>query len=134
MDEHSEKNKPKALRAIKNAHHKCEITMLELSTYHNIFVTASHDNVIYIWDYEIPQLLGSIELDPADEPTCFEFINGFCILMIGTSLGEIYFLEFKIKNHIWEHFKIIGLISIDPVIKEVNFHINKNVAKNLKQR
>merc|ERR1712151_1258770 len=80
--EMDEQSKPKALRAIKNAHHKSEITMLELSTYHNIFVTASHDNVIYIWDYEIPQLLGSVQLDTGDEPTCFEFINGFCILLI----------------------------------------------------
>ena len=92
--------------------------MLELSTYHNIFVTASQDNVCYIWDYEIPHLLGSIELPENDEPTCFEFINGFCILIIGTSFGHIYFLHFKIKNHIWESFSIIGHIDLHEQTKE----------------
>lgn len=35
------KNKATSLRGIKNAHYRTEITLLELSTYHNIFVTAA---------------------------------------------------------------------------------------------
>ena len=73
--------------------------MLELSTYHNIFVTSADDNKIFVWDYEKGQLLGSIVLSKNDVPTCFEFINGFSILLIGTNHGAIYFLHFKIKNH-----------------------------------
>jgi WD40 repeat protein len=73
--------------------------MLELSTYHNIFVTSTFNNVIYVWDYEKGLLLGKITLGENVEPTCFEFINGFSILLIGTNDGSIYFLHFSIKNH-----------------------------------
>lgn len=68
--------------------------------------------MIYIWDYEKCLLLGSVQLHDNDEPTCFEFINGFSILLIGTNHGEIYFLNFKIRNHACELFRLIGYINI----------------------
>ena len=87
--------------------------MLELSVYHNIFVTSTYNNTIYVWDYILGLLLGQIKLDEHVEPTCFEFINGFSILLIGTNQGRVYFCHFVIKRSQWGHFKLIGYIDIN---------------------
>jgi hypothetical protein len=52
MNDNSAPAKNKFLRGVINAHYKTEITMLELSTYHNISVTSANNNHIFVWDYE----------------------------------------------------------------------------------
>jgi len=43
--------------------------------------------------------MGCIKLEETDIPTCFEFINGFSLLLIGTTNGNIYFINFHLKNN-----------------------------------
>ena len=112
------------LRAVKNAHHRSEILMLELSIYHNIFVTCSSNNIMYLWDYEKGLLIGLIKLAYNDEPTCLKFINGFSMLIVGTSHGVIYFFNFTIKNHQWVDFRLVGYIELNNRTNAKQFYEN----------
>ena len=52
---------PKPLRQIKNAHYKVyQMKMIEISVYHNIFITGANVNFLYIYDYEQLRPLGRI--------------------------------------------------------------------------
>ena len=63
---------------------------MELSVYHNIIVTTSNTNLVYLWDYEYFKLIKCIELSKNEEPTSLSFINGYAILLIGTNKNKIY--------------------------------------------
>jgi len=88
-----------ALREIKNSHNNKEICLLELSTYHNIFITSASNNEILVWNYEFCKLMGCIKLEENDFAVSFEFINGFSLLLVGTNSGKIIFINFHIKNN-----------------------------------
>lgn len=102
------------MRSIKNAHYNKEIQLIELSVYHNIFVTAANINFVYFYDYEFIRLLGRIQLDDIEDPTCMAFINGYAILMIGTNQGNFYFIHFKKYGQKLE-FQLIGLINFNKI-------------------
>lgn len=54
-----------------NSHYKKEIILTELSVYHNLVVTGSNENKIYLYDYELMKLVGCILLPEGNEPTAF---------------------------------------------------------------
>ena len=90
-------------RKVVNVHYQKEISLLEASVYHNIFITASTSNLVYIWDYEYTRLIGSVELEEGCEPTAIQFINGFAIMIISTNIGTIHFIHFE-KDRYRQHF------------------------------
>lgn len=79
------------LRHIKNCFGGKEITVGAVSIYHGLIVVGSSERNLYVWDYEFAKLLIQISLpkekDPGIEPTALTFINGYAILVIGTSTG-----------------------------------------------
>ncbi|EGR34417.1 RNA recognition motif protein, putative [Ichthyophthirius multifiliis] len=86
-------------RSIINANFKKQITLLEFSVFHNIFLTSSQgDNRIYVYDYEYFKLISIIQLQENTEPTSFSFINGYQILLISTNFSKIYILKFQLKS------------------------------------
>ena len=67
---------------------------MEVSLFHNMIVTSTHSNKIYIWDYEFCKLISCIELEEGAEPTAFAFINGYSILLIAANDGKLYIVHF----------------------------------------
>jgi WD40 repeat protein len=82
---------------MKNNFNGKEITLGCVSVYHGFIAIGSNSKSVYIWDYEYSKLLMEITLpldeDPNIEPTSLSFINGYSILVIGTSDGTVYFLK-----------------------------------------
>ncbi|EAR87603.1 WD domain, G-beta repeat protein (macronuclear) [Tetrahymena thermophila SB210] len=85
-------------REVLNSHYGQEITLVEISVYHNIFLTASHDNTLLIWSYEFGRLMASFELEQDQEPTALSIINGYSIMIIATTKGYIYFIKFTLVD------------------------------------
>ncbi|KAL4466134.1 hypothetical protein ABPG74_004371 [Tetrahymena malaccensis] len=85
-------------REVLNSHYGQEITLVEISVYHNIFITASHDNTLLIWSYEFGRLMASFELEQDQEPTAISVINGYSIMIIATTKGYIYFVKFTLVD------------------------------------
>jgi hypothetical protein len=54
---------------------------------------GSITNEVYVWDYEYAKILFSIFLPETIEPTAMTFLNGFSILVIAASNGEVYFVK-----------------------------------------
>jgi hypothetical protein len=76
-----------------------ELTIMALSVYHNIIITANiEDRILLIWHYEYFKLLGCLKLDFEEDAKCVEFVNGFAIILIGSSKGKIYIINFKINE------------------------------------
>jgi hypothetical protein len=48
-----------------------------------------------MYDYELMKLVGVILLPEGNEPTAFQFINGFGLLLIAANNGKIYFVHIK---------------------------------------
>lgn len=73
-----------------------DITVGALSVYHGLIAVGSADKNVYLWDYEFAKLLVEIVLpskDPNIETTSLAFINGYSILVIGTSIGELHLVK-----------------------------------------
>jgi WD40 repeat protein len=47
-------------KIITNCNFAKTITLLEVSVHHNIFITASDNPTLYVWDYEFNRLISSI--------------------------------------------------------------------------
>lgn len=61
--------KPHTIRELKSVHVKKSIVLMELSVYHNIIFTTSHDSLILAFDYEFGKLIGRVHLPANHEPT-----------------------------------------------------------------
>lgn len=86
-------------RKVANCHSRKEISILEVSVYHNLFITpASRSNVIYIYDYEYARLIGSIEIEEQAEATAIQFVNGYSIVVISTNAGTVHFFHLTRKD------------------------------------
>ncbi|KAL4465065.1 hypothetical protein ABPG72_012248 [Tetrahymena utriculariae] len=85
-------------REVLNSHYGQEITLVEISVYHNIFITASHDNTLLIWSYEFGRLMASFELEQDQEPSALSIINGYSIMIIATTKGYLYFVKFTLVD------------------------------------
>lgn len=59
-------------------------------------MVGSHTDTVYIFDYEFFKLVGEIKLKKGVEPTAFSIMNGFPVMIIGTSDSFIYILKFSI--------------------------------------
>ena len=60
-NERKTSNFHKPLRSIINCdYNEKQIHIIEISVYHNIFITASNINFVYVYDYESCLLLGRI--------------------------------------------------------------------------
>lgn len=91
-----QEGKSKVVRELVKVHGKQEITILEVSVYHNLFLTGGFSNEIYIYDYEYWKILGRVELDPGVYPTTIKFIDGLQVLVVASSDGNMQLL--KIDN------------------------------------
>ena len=80
-------------RTITNAHHSKAISVLEVSVYHNLFITGSLNSTLYIWDYEYSRLIGSLEIEPQAEPTAVQFVNGLEVVIVCTTIGTVHFFH-----------------------------------------
>ena len=82
---------------MKNNFNGREINLGAVSVYHGLIAVGSSDKSIYIWDYEFAKLLIEINLpshyDSSVETTSIAFINGYSILVIGTSIGELHLVK-----------------------------------------
>ena len=66
-----------------------EINLVSISVYHNVFATSAFTNKIFFYDYEYWKILGTIELPEGSYPTSIEFIDGYSLIIICTSTGDI---------------------------------------------
>jgi len=108
-------------RKIKNIHNQKEITLLEVSVYHNLIATATTgSNVVYLYDYEFARLIGSVLVPKGTEPTCIHFINGYGFIIIADSSGSIHFIHVTKKDVSNITFQTVGRIE-----EEKNFEISK---------
>jgi len=99
-------------RHIKNLHHNKEVVHMELSVYHSILITTTHNNLMYVWDYEYGRLIASIEIDEGCEPTFIHFINGYSYLIIGDTSGKVNILHFTRKDTNNISFTLMGYIEV----------------------
>jgi hypothetical protein len=91
---------------MKNTHYGRKVTLAELSVYHNIIFTGSTCNIIihYLghtisaWDYEFGKLIGIGELADHAEPSAFQIINGYSVLLVAVNTGVIILLHFIRKE------------------------------------
>ena len=87
------------LREIKNVSNGKEIFLMELSVYHNLLITASlGEERLIIWNYEFGRLMGHFNFDHEEEPTSIEFINGYSIILTGTTKSIIHVVAFKMTE------------------------------------
>lgn len=111
-------NQGMMLRLIKNNFYGNDIALAAVSIYHGFIAVASaspccstNDNnltkSIYIWDYEYCKLLLEIHLPNEAEPTSLAFINGYSILVVGTSEGMVYLLKIAASSSL-DNCNIVG--------------------------
>ena len=67
---------------------------MELSVYHNIIIIGCGCSELYLMDYEYCKLLGKIELEKGSDPTAVMFVNGYSLLIIGTTNNKIFIIKF----------------------------------------
>ncbi len=67
-------------RTVKNLHHNKVVSLIEISVYHNLLVTSTQNNVLYIWDYEFARLIAVIQTAETSEFSCVHFVNGYSVL------------------------------------------------------
>jgi len=72
-----------------------EITVVEISVYHNLMVVAGKSNIVYFYDYEYCRVVYKLELEEGMEATAFGFINGFNVLMMATNLNRMHLFQFQ---------------------------------------
>ena len=103
---------------------------MELSVYHNVIVTTSNSNLVYLWDYEYFKLIKCLELQKNEEPTCISFINGYAILLIGTNNNKIYLQHFEFRDQNIT-LKLICIIDIESIFlnNELNLEFDKEELK-----
>ena len=117
------------LREIKNVANGKEIFLMEVSVYHNILITASiGDKRLLIWNYEFGRLMGHFNFAHEEEPTCLEFINGYSILLIGTTKSMIHVVHFKLTEDNID-FNLIGQVNLKERLSpkdQLTFENNRN--------
>ena len=80
------------MRELHGCFNNKEIMIVELSVFHNLIVTASHTEEIYIWDYEFFKLLANIKLPKRVDPTAISITNIYPLMIIATNDCMIYVL------------------------------------------
>ncbi len=63
------------------------------------------------WNYEYGKIIATFEFEQA-EPMCIQFIEGYGILVVGTSIGIIYFIKF---NEDEEHMELQIIANINLI-------------------
>ena len=115
-------------RKITNMHYSKEILFLDVSIYHNLIVTCSSNNIVYLWDYEYARLLASITLNKGSEPSSLQFINAYAVIIIGDNQGKIHFFHFKRKDIQYISIRRIAIIDINlSIISFKNNEKTENV-------
>jgi WD40 repeat protein len=113
------------VRTVINCHNKKEIHLMELSTYHNLIVTGSNENRVYLYDYELLKVVGCVQLPEGNEPTAIQFLNGFGLLMIACNDGRIYFIkivynETKIQYQLHSVLHLEGLSPTELALQQLS--------------
>jgi hypothetical protein len=65
------------IREVKNLFHGREITLLAISVYHNLIVTGTTFPTLLFWNFEFCKLAAVFTLEPDEDPSALQFINGF---------------------------------------------------------
>ena len=125
-------------REITNCFFNKEITLIEISVYHNLIFAASNSDTIYVFDYEFAKLISTIKL-PENvrnlllfslflnfsniffnfskvEVTTMQVINGFSLLFLSTNDGFIHVLNFLKKEFIFSA-QLIGEIDVSHLLE-----------------
>ena len=82
-------------RTVKNVHYSKGIAFLEISTFHSLFLTATNQSTLYVWDYQEMKVISQIITEGKSEPTAATFTNGFAYLIVADATGKIHFLHFE---------------------------------------
>ena len=104
-------------RRLENLHYNKTVSLMEVSVFHNLLLTATNNNIMYAWDYEFAKPIGIIETQEGSEFTCIQFINRYSILIIADTTGQIHFLHFSRNESSVINFEKIAFIQLD---QEVN--------------
>lgn len=108
------KDKFKVKRKVTNCHFKKEISIMEVSVYHNLFITAANrSNTLYLFDYEYIRLIGSIEIEEGAEPSTIQFINGYSIVVISTNIGTVHFIHFVRRDVTYIEMKQLAILDVN---------------------
>ena len=86
------------VRDIINCNERKEITMMEVSIYHNVIATSSSDSRVYLYNYEFFKAIGMIEIETTGEVSMMIFITGYGKLMIGSTNGSIHMFSFQFES------------------------------------
>ncbi len=110
------KDKFKVFRQVDNCFHSKEISLMEVSVYHNLLVAgAAGNNVLYLWDYEYVRLIACVEIEDEAEPTVIQIINGYSILVVCTSVGTVHFFHFARKDMTQITMRNIAVINVNQL-------------------
>ena len=103
---------------------------MEMSFYHNMIVTCTNSNKIYIWDYEFAKLKACLYLNKSVEPTALTFINGYSFLLIAINTGKLLIVHFKeVAGENKTQFKIIAVVNLKDV--PVSMNLNDEIERNI---
>ena len=84
---------------------------MDVSFHHNLIVTTSHNEYIYLYDYEFAKPIKCIQLEKHCVPNAICFINGYGLLIISTNIGIIYIIDIDIKKGEELKFDVYGTIN-----------------------
>ncbi|EAR87863.2 WD domain, G-beta repeat protein (macronuclear) [Tetrahymena thermophila SB210] len=117
-------------REIINCFYNKEVTIVEVSVYHNLLFAASNSEFIYVFDYEFAKLLYCIELENKVEVQAMSVVNGFSLLLISANNGFIYIINFSKKEYLFTA-RLIGYIDIPQLIKYHQSEEKEDLIPNL---
>ncbi|KAL4499692.1 hypothetical protein ABPG72_017232 [Tetrahymena utriculariae] len=117
-------------REIINCFYNKEVTIVEVSVYHNLLFAASNSEFIYVFDYEFAKLLYCIELENKVEVQAMSVVNGFSLLLISANNGFVYIFSFSKKEYLFTA-KLIGYIDIPQLIKYHQSEEKEDLIPNL---
>lgn len=86
------------LRSITNCNANTEVSMLELSVYHNIVALANLSGKVYLYNYEYFKPAAMIEVEDGAEVTSLAFVSGYCKLIVASSTGAVHIFSVWFEN------------------------------------
>jgi hypothetical protein len=106
-----------------------EITIMELSVFHNIVIVGNDENILVI-DYEFFKILGILKMP--ELVTAFQFIKLIKLIVISTISGLIYFLSFNIRDQSEIQWEVLAILDLNTknIINNNNNNNNNNSNNN----
>lgn len=76
-----------------------EISLLDVSVYHNLIILAGGDKQLYFYAYDDSSLLYVLTM-PA-MPTALAFVHGFSLLLLATEDLKLHVLHFRVQEQLF---------------------------------